>query len=51
MAPLLRLMIGDTAKFCYRFTLKDVNYDLIAVTYDAKAYLRLKMRLIVKIRS
>ena len=37
--------------FCYRFTLKDVNYDLIAVTYDAKASMRLKMRLIVKIRS
>ena len=38
--------------FFYRFTLKDeFDYDLIAVTYDAKASLRLKMRLIVKIRS
>ena len=29
--------------FCDRFTLKDVNYDFIAVTYNAKASMRLKI--------
>ena len=39
------------AEFLLKIHPKNMNYDLIAVTYNAKASMRLKMRLIVKIRS